>query len=142
MIAELASPPKNPPLLLAFSSGANDALQIGLSEPDLFERLALQSPGWMIWDNEVRRIGADSTAETVAAIRRLPPGRYPAAWFIWGAADEEWERRARANGVQVMSALAARGVPVHAGGAVPGSHGLQLLRDTMAPALDWLLRAG
>ena len=126
--------------LMAFSSGANDALTVALSAPDLFERVALQSPGWMVWDNAAQRIGQDSTADTVAAIRRLQPRRYPATWFIWGADEEEWERRSRANGVRVISALAAQGVPVRAGGAVPGGHGLALLRDTMAPALRWLLR--
>lgn len=125
--------------LMAFSSGASDALEVALREPDLFERVALQSPGWMVWDNAAQRISKDATAETVAAIARLARGRYPATWFIWGAADEEWEARARANGVRVMSALAAKGVPVHVGGAVPGGHGLPLLRDTMQPALDWLL---
>lgn len=127
--------------LMAFSSGANDALAVALREPDLFERVALQSPGWMAWDSAAERISEDATAETVAAVGRLTPARYPSIWFIWGAADEDWEARARANGVQVMSALAAKGVPVHAGGSVPGGHGLPLLRDTMAPALRWLLQA-
>lgn len=95
----------------------------------------------MVWDNAAKRISKDSTADTVATISQLRPGRYPATWFIWGAANEEWERRSRANGTRVMSALAAQAAPVRAGGSVPGGHGLPLLRDTQGPALAWLLQA-
>lgn len=38
----------------------------------------------MVWDNAAKRISKDSTADTVATIRQLRPGRYPATWFILG----------------------------------------------------------
>lgn len=126
--------------VMAFSSGANDALSIALREPDMFDRVALQSPGWMAWDRRTWVIGSDVTDEAVAEAEAIAPGRYPDIWFIWGDADEEWERRSRENGARVIAALVGRGVRVTDGGTVPGGHDGRLLATTLKPALDWLLR--
>jgi len=126
-------------LLMAYSSNATEALYLAIQEPELFDRVALQSPGWLIWDHARGFIRENFTAEVVERIRQMPAAAYPEIWFMWGDSDEEWESRSRTNGALVMMALQARGVAVRHGGIVPGRHALSLMRDTSIPALEWLL---
>lgn len=126
--------------VLGFSWGANEALAIAVAEPGLFQRVALQSPGWMRYDRATDGVAEDFTERTLAEIAAAPAGERPQVWMMWGDADEAWESRSRANGARVAEALRARGVAVTIGDPVQGGHGVRLISESLPAAMDWLAR--
>lgn len=125
---------------LGFSWGANEALAIAMAEPGLFQRLALQSPGWMRYDRATQGIAEDLTEPTLAEIAAAPQGERPRVWVVWGDAQDEWESRSRANGARVVEALKARGVAVTVGRPLSGGHGLQQIPASLPELMDWMTR--
>lgn len=125
-----------PRLLLATSSLAVTTLEVALRCPGLFERAALQSPGWLVHEEGVIVSQLD---RALAVFDHAPAGPLPAIWFVWGDSEtDEWEAKSRPNGQRMMAALQERGATVTFS-IVPGGHGLPLLRDTLAAAVAFLL---
>jgi hypothetical protein len=127
--------------LLGFSRGANDTLDVALQAPAVAERVALLSPGWLIYDPARQKIVENITPDAVGRIDQAPAGDYPRFWFAWGDGESEWERRSCENGAAIIAALRARGMQAEQGASASGDHGLRLLSDLLLPALDWLLTA-
>ena len=125
--------------LLGFSRGANDTLDVALRAPAVAERVALLSPGWLIYDPAKQAIVENFTPAAVGRIEQAPARPYPRFWFAWGDGRSEWESRSRGNGATVIAALRARGMRAEQGASVPGDHGLRLLSDLLFPAFHWLL---
>lgn len=125
-----------PRLLLAASSMAVATMEAAVRCPGLFERAALQSPGWLM-----RRDGEliNQLDDALTVVEQAPHGPLPSIWFVWGDSEtDEWEAASRPNGRRMMSALRARGAKV-VYSLVPGGHGLELMRATLAEALSFLL---
>jgi hypothetical protein len=139
-----AEPDRKRRWLLAFSSGAVQALDLAITKPEVFSRVAAQSPGWMIWDGEKGVIGADFTDNALARIF-AHCGRLNllSTWFVWGDSDtDDWERRSRTeNGPRVLKALSGCGARVETSPAVPGEHDLSLVGASAGAALEFLRRA-
>lgn len=132
-----ASPDREGRRLLGFSAGANVAVDLAVRHPELFGRVAAQSPGWMF--QEEGRISTHFLGEAVAHVEAAGGARLPAFWFVWGDGASEWESRSRANGEEVMRALRSRGAEVRQGTPIPGDHGLHQIRASLQEAFAFLL---
>lgn len=124
--------------LLGFSAGANVLLDVAVRHPGRFGRMAAVSPGWMFRDDS-GGLGARFVDAAIANIRSAPGSSSTAFHFVWGDGPSEWERQSRVYGARVMDALRARGSAVTDAGLVAGDHGLQLARNALAGAMEFLL---
>jgi len=126
-------------LLLGFSSGSIILLDIALRNPECFGRIAMQSPGWMMWDRPTRKISSRTFVPDVLAAIKDARAPLPSVWMMWGDGSSEWESRSRENGKQVIAAFKSRGVAVIEGTMVKGEHTLHLGRESMAEAFGFLV---
>lgn len=122
--------------LLGFSEGANPLVEIGARFPQLFSRVAAQSPGWMHpWPEGGRMHFAE---EALAALQRVKKGTLlPEYWFLWGDEAKGWEADSRVYGARVIEVLRAHGARVKEE-RTAGGNGLPLLARTLPSALRFL----
>lgn len=126
--------------LLGFSAGGNTAVDVAVRAPGRFAAVAAQSPGWMLWSQESRTIGAEFTRPAVDAVVAAGSLATLPFWFAWGDADEEWEARSRRNGQAIIAALRSTGAPVDIGTPIAGGHGLHQIPASLPEALTFLGR--
>lgn len=126
--------------LLGFSSGASLCVDLGINFPNTFDKIALQSPGWMIWDNDLKRISIDYTNDILNILDKKDKNISTKFWFVWGdSTTDQWESRSRENGEKIIRALNKKGgVTIH-GGLVNGGHGLHIIKKSFEGALNFLL---
>lgn len=124
-------------LLLSMSSGAVTMLDVVLRHPQFFARAAFQSPGWML-RGETGLVSHLDTA--LAGVNQVSAGSLPPLWFGWGDSEtDEWERLSRPNGAAMIAALERKGARISRA-LVPGGHNLEMYRELLPPAMEFLLR--
>ncbi|HYE25643.1 MAG TPA: alpha/beta hydrolase-fold protein [Clostridia bacterium] len=125
--------------LLGFSHGGVKLLNVVAAHPAVFSRIAMQSPGWLVWDKEYKKIEREIFDEAAAELRSAGSA-LPTVWMTWGDGSTEWESRSRKQGDRMAAILRGKDAEVTLGKLVKGDHGLDLATQSFDEAFAFLLK--
>lgn len=127
--------------LLGYSSGACNAIEIGVLYGGLFSKVAAQAPGWIYWSAERNEPAFTYLEESLSLVQTGQTGPLPAFWFVWGDAAEGFEPLARAHGESMLAALRSMGAQVEQE-MIEGGHGPAMMQKGWPLAFRFLHGAG